>query len=829
MNIKSIFFAIILTLLQLWAHKVIRAQTPAGKGTAAIEGRIVDSASQAPVSFASIHLYAASSDSLAIANVMSDSLGRFQFSSLAAGRYRLQVLMTGYANAGRWLQVSSQQVTQAGSIVLSPATGNLQDITITAQKRLVKSIPGGYEYNAAASITAAGGTVIELLKNVPGVTVDDKGNIKLRGNAGITVMIDGKNTNLSGADLVNYLQQLNAADISVIKVNTNPTAQYDAAGSGGIIDIQLKKGKGAGLFGNASLGGGTHNKYNSSAALNYNTSRLSSFVNIGYRHQNYRNESFNNYDNLKAPDSLRYYRQRQRSAGQPVDFYNASTGMDYRINKQNTVGGTFKLGAYNGLFPSLTATDILNSAQQGQRSYALDQQFHTTGQNYTADVNYRHQFRKEGQQLTVSATYFERHRKEQTTTLNFVPAGQQKNTIDTNNVIGLHTQFHTTVKTFKADYVQPLAHNARLEAGIKYMGTTNNNHYNNSQYSTDAKVFLPNDSLSNQFLYHENISAAYVTYSGSIQKFSYQAGLRMEHTAVNFTTASKLQNEEHRQQYTNFFPNLYGKYSLEKAQEISLSISRRLNRPFYYSLNPFIDNSDPNNVNTGNPNLKPEYSYNVELGYNKYWGSAHSLMLSAGYNHYTNPFPQFAGAITWDSSKNRYLSMPVNYASANNYSFSVIAQNTLTKWLSLNSSFSAFYYKISDSRYVLPAGNGSIAANANVTAEFKFWKNAALQLSGFFNTPQTNGQIRINAVNYADLGFKKEFFNNKLGLNITISDIFNTNKIPYHFTSADTRILGKILPETRVASVKLTWKFGKKLNNKIEHLAPEENNRAGGK
>lgn len=796
-----------------------------------IKGQTTDSVSGATVNFATIEIRSARDSSL-INGKLTDADATFSISLPTGSGYFLRISALGYQKK----TYSEQQLLALGGsatdslradlgvIRLVPTGTQLKEVVISGQKNLIETVPGGFVYNTSKNTLAATSNLKDVLKQVPGVFLDKDGNLTLLGKGQTTVYINGKPTNLSGADLVNYLEHLNAADISRIVVNVNPTAKYDAAGTGGIIDIETKRNTNGGFNGDFSAGAGTHDKYNGNGDFNFNTEKTSSYLNLGYNHSNISllNESTiaNNYAN----DSVYHYHITSRSPNNPSSSFLLSTGSFISLDTTATLGFSFQYLKSKNSGSSNAVNDLSDRAAILQSSYTIDQAYRETSTKYVPDVNIRKLFHKKGEELVIDYNNFTFNKSRTDTSLDRY-YDQNGNELFYKRLSQLQiAESKITVNSVKADFSDPFSHHISFQSGVKYTATNDHNNYVNQALDTVSRGYETIPAESYIFDYHEKIFASYVDFSGSLKGFMYKMGLRAENTNINFSSQSQA-NQQYQNNYLDWFPNLFFQQSLKNNQSISLSVSRRIDRPYYLNLNPFVNTADPNNLITGNPYLNPSIANSFVFTYSKVLGASASLISNFTYTRTSQPI-----GFILDRAQGATDSDPVNILKPENLNYSnyygifLILQNQLSKWMSLSTNLSVFWQNYNGFNVNLPAQNTTVSFFANIFSNITLGKGTYFQLFGTYISPQTSSQGRVNAYHTIDAGFQKTI-SSKLSLSASLSDIFNINKSSYTSNSKYITALITGHPESRVFRVTIKYNFGKNKPSKIKKYSPDANNR----
>ncbi|RPE08792.1 TonB-dependent receptor [Chitinophaga lutea] len=727
-----------------------------------------------------------------------DSAGNFTFDRIPAGNYIITTQSMGFARYES-APFSHQQHTQLGTIALQPLTTTLREAAVTANRPFIQQRYDKTVLNVSASISAAGSSALEVLEKAPGITIDQNDNIAMRGRQGVQVMIDGKLVPMSGQDLANMLRSMSASQIETIDLITNPSAKYDAAGNSGIIDIRLKKGKSTGTNGNITLsaGQGVYPKLNPSFNFNSKHKKLNVFASYSYNYRRDFNDLtiyrdfYNNKDEITGSINYdNYFKLR-------VSSHNARVGADYNINRDITVGVSA-----NGIFTNINVGS--NSvAQSYDAQHQQTGSFTTLGNNSPArnngslNLNYKHTLDTTGRELTADLDYarFSSGELQDYHTayfdLNMQPSRQPY-------VLFGDLNGDLRIKSVKADYTQPLRRiGARLEAGLKSSWVTSDNDVKFYNRSNGGDVLDPGKS--NQFIYEENINAAYLNASKKWKKLSLQLGLRVENT-----NASGLQvttNETFDRNYTQLFPSGYVGYAFNEQHDLGLSLSRRINRPSYRQLNPFKVFLDPLTSSSGNPFINAETTQSVEL--------THTFrQLYTTKVGFSRTKDNILMVLAPDAEPNSVLQTFRNLALYDYYNISLSVPVTVGKWLSSTNNVVAYYGHYKGNVVNTDLNVSRVAFNINSSNTVTLNPNTSMEVIGTYQSRSYYGFLDVDGYWAVNVGAQRQLWKKKASLKLNVSDVFFTNK-----TRAVTRLTGYgerffQLRDTRVLTLSFTYKFG---------------------
>lgn len=789
-------FFINLTVALLLSGSFALAQTPATKGK--VSGAILDEKSQ-PFPFVNVLLLKAKDSTLA-KGLAADENGKFLFDEVDSGEYLTLISMVGYQKSySKKFSVFDKSVNLP-SFTLQPESQALNEVTVTAKKPFIEQEIDRTIINVENSIVSAGATALEVLERSPGVTVDQQNDrLQLRGKDGVIVQIDGKQTYLTQAELVNLLRNTPSDNIEKIELITNPSAKYDAAGNSGIINIKFKKNKNFGTNGNFSIGGGIaspgYGRGNGSLALNNRKGKVSLFGTAS----GFEGEGFNRqviYRAIPYEGKTTTFNMDSKSDWRSRN-YNYRVGMDYFATDKTTIGVLFS-GFYNAWKNPIRATDaeILNDDLSLQQTYHTDMTANNHMNNISANVNLKHQFNDKGKELTFDVDYVQYDSKGYNflDTRYFNPNGTPTGETDIvrNNMPAL-----INIGVAKLDYMQPIG-KGKFEAGLKSSYVKSDN---NMIFETFGDVWQLDPSRTNQFKYTENINAGYANYNGQFNsKTKFQLGLRAEHTHAigNSVTLNSIRDRN----YLNIFPSVFVSRNLDSSNVLNLSYSYRIDRPNYQSLNPFEYYLDPYTFQKGNPNLRPQYTHSFQLVhvYKSFLNT--TLAYSRVKDMIADEVPMLV------PEKNQTYVTSENLDNQNYLSLTISAPIPVKKWWNIQTNVTAAYNHYQTFYRNAPFDMKIFTYNAFVNNTFTLPKNWTAELSGWYNSPAIYGLLSSKSQGAISLGLQKSLMDKKATIRLSVQDPFWTNKFrgTTKFEDIDLRV--KSTWPSRQARITFTYRFG---------------------
>ncbi|GAB2583189.1 TonB-dependent receptor domain-containing protein [Spirosoma areae] len=739
--------------------------TPLFAQTTTLSGTVIDARQQA-VPFATVTLLSTSDSTLAKAAV-ADVSGAYAVVGVRSGSFRLRVSGVGY---GTWtsaaIAVTDGQAMTVPPVVLEVAAKSLKSVTVTARKPLIDVQPDKLVLNVEGSLTSAGSSALEVLQKAPGVLLDPNDNLILQGKNGVRVFIDGKPSPLSPSDLSAYMRTLQATDIEAVEIITQPSARYDAQGNAGIINIRLKKNKNFGTNGNATVGfaqGSYYPKFNGSISLNNRTKKANLFM--SYSQRNARDWSFVNF---YRQQSGQFFDQKSESRSRSVS-HNARAGADFFLSRKSTLGMLLD-GSMNDV-SSMTfgRTPIGQLGQPATSLLIANNQNEYERANSNANLNYRYTDTT-GRELSVDADLGRYNSNN-----NAFQPNQYLNP-STNQLLlernyRMLTATNVILHTLKADYSQKLG-GGKLSVGFKLSSVKTDNGF--SFYDIVEGSNRLNTGRSNQFVYIENVNAAYASFEKQRGNWTAQLGLRLEDTRSKgqLTSAIKQADQTVSRHYLNLFPSSGLTYSPNQNNRWNASFSRRINRPSYQSLNPFESKTDELTYRKGNAFLRPQYTNTVQLSHTyKY-----KLTTSLSYSDTQDYFTEITDTTQLSSNgRPQNFITTLNLANQRNLSLNVSYPFSLAKWWSVYSTLSA--YRSTNRANFGPGRTIGLTANVlslymqhTITLPHKW----ILELSGYYTSPSIWGGTFKNRRYWGtNVGVQRKILTDRGSLVMTVTDPFN--------------------------------------------------------
>ncbi len=763
-----------------------------------LTGRIVDE-KEFPLEFANVLLLQKADTSL-VKGTVSDSLGQFVFDQVQPGQYFISATMVGAEPAySEAFELQSGQATfKVPILAISQSGVDLDQVVVKGQKPFMELKNDRLVMNVENSPVAAGNNALEVLAKAPGVSLDQDNRISLKGNQGVLVMIDGKNTYMSTEEVVRMLENMPANSIESIEIIHNPSSKYDAAGNAGIINIKLKKDKNLGLNGNVnlSLGQGNFPKRNGSLSLNYRNKKFNAFGSYSYWY-NKRFQDLSIFREIPFEGDVTFFDQFNHQVSE-VHSHRFRAGADFFISKKTTIGvlfngrtGTWSHDSQNNTLITGDNSAPYNRVEAG--GYGGD-----NWDNYTYNINLKHQFDDKGRELTFDADYSDFQTEAGNDYFNYFLNAEKQQVIDP-NILRADNYSGVTIRAAKLDYSHPFEGGARLEAGWKssFVSTDNNIQF----LKLEDGNWINDTERTNQFLYEENIHAAYLNFNTQIKKVNVQLGLRSELTDAMGNSVTL--DEQFTRDYFSLFPSLSVSHAAGKNHQFSYSFSRRINRPSYQDLNPFIYFLDQFTFGRGNTNLGPEFANTMGLNYT-FKGR---YMVNLSYNHTTDAIQE---VLEQNDEQKVTFQTNRNLAKLRNYSITLSAPVTVAKWWNTRVNFSGFLNQIES-----PFSNGDINKEQtsfylNLTNNLSLPGDLKAQISGFYQSKIIWGIFNLDPRWSLDVGVSKSIWQGKGSIRFNVNDLFNTNQTYINVNQGTMNLDINNIRESRRANLTLTYNFGNK-------------------
>ena len=827
---KRFFTSVLITFISLQLSAQFPGGSPSGnaQGKAPaighVYGKVVDSTDK-PIAQASVVLLQSKFDSttkkkkeILFKGGTTDKNGDFSFTDLPLfNSLNLKISTIGFKeNDQSVILLPGSMDKDLGNIKLFTDVNQLQNVTVTTTSSSLKMDIDKKTFNVDKNIVSAGGTAIDVMKNVPSVQVDIDGNVKLR-NATPQIYIDGRPTTLT-------LDQIPADAIESVEVITNPSAKYDASGgNAGILNIILKKNKKTGYNGNLQAGVDRRGGYNGGGNFSIRQGKINLTAAVMANHRNGRSTGITDQDYFYDPSVTTHSLQNNTSKNNGT-FVFGRLGLDYFVTNRTTISlAGIKV---HGEFSPNTISNVDIDSLFKNGNIVNTSTIRTTTGSRTFNANglqfgFVYNFPKQGEQWTADGNYFAGKNDGNTyyANSNYDAAGNFTGHFDQQQLSSGDNKFFT----MQTDYTNPLTKNTKLEAGLRVQINKLSNI--NDLYFVDGanSTKLPGSSIN----YHNtnNVYAGYINLTSSIKKFGYEIGLRAESSHYN-GILNDTGNFKHNYPIS-LFPSIFLSEKLGSRQELQLNYSRRINRPNFFQLIPYTDRTDTSDITRGNPDLVPEFTNSFEFSYSKTYGKNNTFLASAYYKHTTDLITSSKGPeYNSDLEKTELIRTYINANSSYAYGFEFTGVNYVTKWWDFNANVNVYNSKINTSD-TIPSQDAILSWFGKWNNNFKLPANFTIQLSANYqsktNLPVNSGergfgppsQAQSASQGYikpfwsADFAVKKTFLKNKASVTLSINDIFRTrtseqiSSSPYFYQDYYR------ISDPQMVRLNFTYRFGK--------------------
>ncbi|OUJ70543.1 TonB-dependent receptor domain-containing protein [Hymenobacter crusticola] len=762
-----------------------------------VSGKLQDQSNNQPLPFANVVLLK-TQDSSFVAGAQTSENGAFAVEKVATGTYLLRATVVGYQPFRKTVALTATAPSiQLGTLRVAPSAVQLKGVVVQGEKAAVVDNLDKKVINVSKDLNSTGGTAVDVLQNVPSVSVDQSGQVSLRGTPNVTIYVDGK-----PAPSTFRLDQLPASRIENVEVITNPSARYSAAGSGGVINITLKKQQKDGWNGQAVANVGTQDKYNTSLNLNRKAGKLNFFGSYDGSDNRWHGAG-DLHQVATVGNSTTRTDQDSRNVSHN-SYHGGRVGLDYDLTDNQKLTVAADLSRNKG-WERENLTTLLtrnNDAPLALRNLGYDDE---QQRELDLSTDYRRTWAgQKGRELTANVTYVDVD--VDVTVGQRVLDGpieypkqerQQKYDVGLSLLMG------------QVDYVHPLGEKSHLDVGLKTENLFTNGGVEYLLQDADAATFTRQDAFSYNYRYERNVHAGYATYQAEVGKWNYQGGLRAEYTNLTGNVVPSFGN--FNQHFLNVFPSATVARTLAGDQRVQLSYSRRLNRPDFMQFLALPIYSDQRNYRIGNPNIRPEYVNAFELGHQVSLGqmSLTSTLFWRQTNQSLQSIREIDTAATRLSGQPDFITRTSyrNFGQTNNYGAELSITQPVAKWWKITASGSFFRNELTSF-----SGDGRNRANYTGTARlmntFNPTKTLDVQLTSNYRGAVITAQGRMASVYSTDVALRQRLFNDKAALTLRLSDIFNTKRQYTELYSEGLTANFHNKRETRVGYLGFTYYFG---------------------
>jgi hypothetical protein len=769
------------------------------QATSTITGHIKSSANE-DLKYATVILFVKAADE-PLKIDLSNQDGKFSFTGIPTGVYHLQIQSVGYKTQTiDTISIKYENQVIEKDIILETDIKVLNEVVVQASpaKKLIESVPGGYVYNVNQKKNTSQ-NIKELLSRVPGVYVGSSG-IKIQGNSSITVLMDGKNVQLTGTELIDYLKSLPAANVGSVGIITAPSAKYDAQGTGGVLEIKSIAPKTEGFLNRITLSGSTHDKYSALFSSTFNKSSLSAFLNLRYAHTNLYSKDSSYSTNHAANGSVSsVIDQHSTTDNTPGHGFLVNTGLSWNFSKADNISLNLQFNKYEG--SSLTAINTIydQNTESDMQKVSTSSQSNYDSHNERFSAGYVHKFKKPGHQLSIDFNGFLQTRNLHNNAESNITTdtGSYNSLVNTNSVVQNH------IYTSTLDYALPLSSISVLSAGVKsnIVNRTTGFNYLNAGQSNFSNLS-----------YDERVSAAYAIYKINLKSVTVTTGLRAEQTDVKVLFDPMAANNN-KQSYFNLFPNIGINKQLTTDQSLYFSYSRRIDRPKFSSYSSVVDLSNPITTRVNNPYLTPVFFNSLDLTYSKQSGMENYTSINISHKFIKNAFDNYT---IYDPARAKYIDTIINYKGGSISSLNLTNSTLLFKGTSISNSLTVRYIHIS---------NGSVPVVSTLkrsafTCFYSFALNSDISktlfttLTGNYSSSQIGIQSKNRGVGSLDFSITKLLFDQNLNISCELTDILNTNRASSQLFNPLFTSNSYSKEETRILTINVGYRIGKNYKTK---------------
>lgn len=781
---KQFFFILLFCPIILLAQP---APDPGPKGS--ISGTVLDKDLQEAIPYATIILNDKNGN--LVTGSITDESGNFNIPNVQAGAYVFIVQFMGYQSHKEDLLITKDNANlNLGNILLNSEVAELDDVVITAEITTIQQKIDRKVINVGKDLTTTGATAMEIMNNIPSLNVDQDGNLALRGNQNVRILVDGKPSNLDAAQL---LKQIPSTSIKAIELITNPSAKYNPEGMSGIINIVLHKNSNLGFNGNVSGGitQGENTRGNGSLNLNYRKNKFNFYSNLGANTgTSYNKGTLRNFD----ANSLQQFSFLNKPEG-----FLVKAGVDYYLDDKNTISFYTNQNFFDNEFEGymdITYTDsqpdILQNFVSLEDGFSSNYNFH-----------YKRDLEKEGHSITLEADYG-------------ISDNDERSFYDYETANPFFTAYHDRVLQNRSlalinlDYVNPLSESMKLELGAegRFRRTENSFTSNNENLQNSA------------YNYDRNIFSTYATLGQNFEKWSYQGGLRMESYSVEAILNSEKIYED---DYLTLYPSAFITYSPTEKNQFQVSYSRRVDRPGLNQVNPIREFATPRLTSVGNPELDPQFTNSMELNYTRRLGKG-SLTSGVFYRLTNN---RIARVILEDEEnpENQILTF-INSDDAASAGFEISANYKPLNFWDFNANFSYYNNSVSGIISGEEVEQRTSFVTFRMNNNFKATKQLTFQLFGMYRGPLQDLQMKVEEMYFVNAGARYSFLQDKATLSLNFNDIFNTQES--RISSTEPLQTGVFKNESQTIYVGLSYRFGGGKNQALKRKQRDTDNQGNG-
>ncbi len=777
-----------------------------------ITGKVIDKETNQPLEYATVSFFSKKENKI-ITGGITNPEGNFSI-PIETGTYDISIEYISFKK----ITLADKKITNSqnlGSFSLQIDAEALGEVEVIAERTTVEMKLDKRIYNVGQDLTVRGGTVSDVLDNVPSVSVDVDGNVALRGNQNVTILINGKPSGLVGLNSTDALRQLPADAIERVEVITAPSSRYDAEGTGGILNIILRRSKLQGMNGAITVNAGTPTNYGVSGNINYRTGNFNFFNTSSYNYRENPGNGLSERETFNGDQPSTFFNE-YRTSDRTQDGYTISNGVEWYINDSSSLTAAFVLRNSDNENETSNETFQLDENKDLIRRFVRLNPEKEDDKTFQYSVNFDKQFGGNSQhKLTFDFQYENSEEDEFSVISNDGNPSQRVQTLEDQRRILLQT-----------DYVLPIGEASQFEFGYRGNFNVLDTDYKLENYINDD--FVLNTGLTNNLIYTEHVNAAYTQYGSKISKFSYLLGLRLEETRI--TVDQVTTGDFSKRNYLGLFPTLNLSYEITENQSLTLGYNRRISRARSRFINPFPSQSSPTTQFIGNPNLNPSYSNTVDVGYLNKFGKL-TLSSSLYYQRATETFnfiqqgtgdyyfpeldrtinendPNYSNLASLYNDEVEVLqSTPINLASNTRVGFEFTLTYRPTKKWNLNGNFNIFQFKNKGDYNGTNFDAENVSWFARINSKYTLPGNIDWQTRIFYQGPSEDAQNKTKGMFSTDLAFSKDILDNNASIAFNISDVFNSRRRISETTTSTFYTYSENQWRQRSYNVSFTYRF----------------------
>jgi outer membrane receptor protein involved in Fe transport len=806
MNVKLTVVIAFMLLVTTFSFAQRPTQEPAEGNSGTISGTIVDEDTKTPLGYVNVVLKSVQ-DSTIVNGTLSNEKGKFTIVGVKPGKYYLSLLFIGYKDKIiDNIKISPDNLNINLKVIPVKQTPiEMEGVEVSTDRPVITYQIDKKVVDVSKQFSSASGTAIDVLENIPSVSVDADGNVSLRGSGNFTVLIDGRPTILDANDA---LKQIPASSIENIELITNPSAKFDPEGIAGIINVILKKQNRDGMSGMVNLNAGLNNKYGGDVLFSRRSGKFNTILGTEYNKRSFSGDMEN--ERRTYYDSSTYYIKSNGSHENESSRIGLRAGIEYELTKNDLLSLSSRYGKFNMNGGSEFDYDEWSSTDEQHTLYISKGNSEHGGNYLSANLDHTHNFKQKGHTLISQASYSQRQMDDESVTELF----------DLNNIIteGDKSSESGPSKSLriKSDYTFPMTDKRQIEAGLQIKMDREESNNENFKYDIITEEYVQDDLISHNAKYTDDIHAIYGLFSDEFGKFGYKAGMRGEYTYRIIDLVGE--NQTFKIDRFDYFPSLHLSYQVNDKHQFMTSYARRIDRPHGWDLEPFQTWMDAYNVRVGNPDLKPEYIDSYELGYNTNWGS--NLFSIETYYRVTSNVIDRVQSV-YDT--NVTLHTVANIGSQYDMGAEVTLNLKLFDWWNINLMNYLYNSELALNSVIDSTNRSKFSWNVRFNNDFKLTKSTKLQFNLMYNSPRVTSQGTDKGSLMSNTALKQELFDKKLSLTLQVRDLFGSTSWESTSETSEFYSYQKFTRESPIVMLSMSYNINNFKQDRKNNQNQEEN------